>query len=157
MQLPLKILEHYEDPFHRGECESPTHVAECENAQTHCVLRVELRLTGTNSQKIEDAWWDGDGCPVCEGIASLLAERLISQDLQELKTLSFQGFVGSELDLAESLEGVEWPACAQLPFTVLWAALDECEGLVRQDGLAAEERSSDFDDFFSGPSLREEC
>ncbi len=77
------ILDHYEDPFHRGRCEGATHAHEDDNPLCGDVVRVELRLSPEG--RIEDAWFEGDGCCISQASASMLMEKVEGLSLEELK------------------------------------------------------------------------
>ena len=40
------IMDHYEDPYHRGSCPDPTHAHEDDNPLCGDVISVELRIDG---------------------------------------------------------------------------------------------------------------
>jgi len=54
------VLDHYEDPFHRGPLEGATHAHEDKNPLCGDVVRIELKLDADG--KIEDLYFTGDGC-----------------------------------------------------------------------------------------------
>ena len=77
------ILDHYEDPFHRGHIPSPTHTHEDDNPLCGDVVHIELRVGPEG--KIEDAWFDGDGCCISQASASMLMERFDGKTIDEVK------------------------------------------------------------------------
>jgi nitrogen fixation NifU-like protein len=81
-----RILEHYEDPYHRGPCPRATHAHEDDNPLCGDVVRVELRL-GPQGQ-LEDAWFQGEGCCISQASASMLMERMEGRTLQEARQFS---------------------------------------------------------------------
>lgn len=77
------ILDHFEDPFHRGRCEAATHRHEDDNPLCGDVVQVELRI---NDQGIvEEAWFDGDGCCISQAAASMLMERMQGKSIEEIR------------------------------------------------------------------------
>ena len=68
------VLDHYEDPYHRGDCEGATHAHEDDNPLCGDVVRIELQLD--EEQKIKDVWFDGDGCCISQASASMLIEQM---------------------------------------------------------------------------------
>lgn len=78
-----RILEHYEDPYHRGSCPGATHAHEDDNPLCGDVVRVELRLSPEG--KIEDAWFTGDGCCISQASASMLMEKLEGQSIEDVQ------------------------------------------------------------------------
>lgn len=78
-----RILEHYEDPYHRGPCPGATHAHEDDNPLCGDVVRVELRLSPEG--KIEDAWFTGDGCCISQASASMLMEKLAGLTVEDVQ------------------------------------------------------------------------
>jgi nitrogen fixation NifU-like protein len=80
------VLDHYEDPFHRGPCEGATHRHEDDNPLCGDVIQVELRIDG--SGRITDAWFDGDGCCISQASASMLMEQVEGKTVEEVREFS---------------------------------------------------------------------
>ena len=53
-----RILDHYEQPYHRGRCPAATHCHEDDNPLCGDVVRVELAVD--NDRRIREAWFNGD-------------------------------------------------------------------------------------------------
>lgn len=142
---PKLLLDHYEDPFHRGGCEQATHAAEAACPESGCQLRIELVLSETGT--IVEAWFDGSGCRICEGTASLLV-----QHIQGGQSASYQRLTPSQLLQEVGLVELSidaGAACLNLPHTTLLQALNG--SLTELDDDIADGTQ------FGGPSLREEC
>ncbi|TWT36908.1 NifU-like protein [Posidoniimonas corsicana] len=77
------ILDHYEDPFHRGELPSRTHSHEDKNPLCGDVVRIDLKLD--EEGKIEDCYFSGDGCVISQASASMLLEQIQGKTTDELK------------------------------------------------------------------------
>jgi nitrogen fixation NifU-like protein len=77
------ILDHYEDPYHRGSCEHPTHAHEDDNPLCGDVVRVEMRLSPEG--KVQEAWFNGDGCCISQASASMLMEQIEGKTIEEVK------------------------------------------------------------------------
>ncbi len=77
------VLDHYEDPYHKGSCEHATHRHEDDNPLCGDVVQVELRIDDDN--KIVDAWFDGDGCCISQASASMLIEKLEGKTIEEVQ------------------------------------------------------------------------
>jgi nitrogen fixation NifU-like protein len=77
------VLDHYEDPYHRGPCHGCTHSHEDDNPLCGDVVRVDLRIDGQG--KIEEAWFDGDGCCISQASASMLMEQIEGKTIDEVK------------------------------------------------------------------------
>lgn len=82
------VLDHYEDPYHRGHCNGPTHMHEDDNPLCGDVIQVELRVDGQGA--IEQAWFDGDGCCISQASASMLMEKIEGKTAEEVKRMSAQ-------------------------------------------------------------------
>jgi len=81
------ILDHYEEPFHRGRCPGATHAHEDENPLCGDVVRVELSL---DEGTVRDAYFDGDGCCISQAAASMLIEAINGRNVEEVKAISAQ-------------------------------------------------------------------
>ena len=80
------ILDHYEDPFHRGHLPTATHAHEDNNPLCGDVVRIELQLD--DDGKIRDAYFDGNGCVISQASASMLLEKMHGKTVDELKSFS---------------------------------------------------------------------
>ncbi len=80
------ILDHYEDPFHRGDLPAATHVHEENNPLCGDVVRIELAL-GPDGE-IADAYFTGDGCVISQASASMLLEELQGKTVDDVKHFS---------------------------------------------------------------------
>jgi nitrogen fixation NifU-like protein len=80
------ILDHYEDPFHRGHLPSATHTHEDNNPLCGDVVRVELQLD--RNGVIKDAYFTGQGCVISQASASMLLEKLVGKTIEDVKLFS---------------------------------------------------------------------
>ncbi len=80
------ILDHYEDPYHRGVCEDATHTHEDDNPLCGDVITVELQID--DHGRIRSAWFDGDGCCISQSSASMLMEQIEGKTVEEVKSFS---------------------------------------------------------------------
>lgn len=80
------VLDHYEDPFHRGALESATHAHEDKNPLCGDVVRIELRLD--EDGKIEDLYFTGEGCVISQASTSMLLEEMAGKTVDDLKRFS---------------------------------------------------------------------
>jgi nitrogen fixation NifU-like protein len=80
------ILDHYEDPFHRGHLPTATHVHEDKNPLCGDVVRIELQL-GPDG-KIVDGFFTGDGCVISQASASMLLEKMQGKSVEDVKHFS---------------------------------------------------------------------
>jgi nitrogen fixation NifU-like protein len=83
-----RILDHYEQPFHRGRCPHATHAHEDENPLCGDVVRIELAVGPDGT--ISEAWFDGDGCCISQASASMLVERMHGRRVDDVKTFTAQ-------------------------------------------------------------------
>lgn len=77
------ILDHYEDPFHRGDATGATHAHEDKNPLCGDVVRITLKLDGDG--KVEDCGFEGDGCVISQASASMLLEELSGKTIEEVQ------------------------------------------------------------------------
>lgn len=75
------ILDHYEDPFHRGKLEGATHTHEEKNPLCGDIVRVQLKLG--DDGKIADCYFEGDGCVISQASASMLLEEFYGKTVEE--------------------------------------------------------------------------
>jgi nitrogen fixation protein NifU and related proteins len=81
-----RILDHYEEPFHRGHCPGVTHAHEDENPLCGDMVRVELAIDADGT--IRDAYFDGDGCCISQAAASMLVEAISGKRVEDVKAIS---------------------------------------------------------------------
>ncbi len=80
------ILDHYEDPYHRGHVAGATHAHEDDNPLCGDVVRIELALKPDG--KIDQIYFDGDGCCISQAAASMLCERCEGCHVDELRNFT---------------------------------------------------------------------
>jgi nitrogen fixation protein NifU and related proteins len=80
-----RILDHFEQPYHRGACPTATHAHEDDNPLCGDVVRVELNLDG---DKVRQAWFSGIGCCISQAAASMLMQEMEGKTLAEIKQFS---------------------------------------------------------------------
>lgn len=81
-----RILNHYEEPFHRGRCPGATHAHEDENPLCGDVVRIELAID--SDHVIRDAYFDGEGCCISQAAASILIEAINGKAVEDAKAIS---------------------------------------------------------------------
>jgi len=111
------VLDHYEDPFHRGELGDATHVHQDKNPLCGDVVRIELRLNGDG--KIEDLYFTGEGCVISQASASMLLEQMHGKTVEELKEFS----AGEMLELYGPRLTPNRQKCCLLSWKVLQGAV----------------------------------
>ena len=80
------ILDHYEDPFHRGQLSAATHAHEEKNPLCGDVVRIELLLNTEGT--IEDCYFSGTGCVISQASASMLLEKMHGKTVDDVKQFS---------------------------------------------------------------------
>jgi len=111
------VLDHYEDPYHRGHCEHPTHADEGKNPLCGDRVRIELELD--RSGKIDNIYFDGEGCVISQASASMLAEKLNGKTADEVKDFSAKDM----LDLFGARLTPNRQKCCLLGWRVLQSAV----------------------------------
>src|SRR6266536_1328132 len=79
------ILDHYEDPFHRGHLPTATHAQEENNPLCGDVVKIELQL---DDGTIEDCYFDGQGCVISQASESMLLEQMYGKPVEDVKRFS---------------------------------------------------------------------
>jgi nitrogen fixation NifU-like protein len=78
-----RILDHHEQPYHRGRSPRATHAHEDDNPLCGDFIHVDLAIDPQG--KVEEAWFDGDGCCISQAAASILMEAIEGRNVEELK------------------------------------------------------------------------
>jgi nitrogen fixation NifU-like protein len=78
-----RILDHYEDPYHRGACAAATHSHEDDNPLCGDVIHVDLEID--QEGRVRSAWFDGEGCCISQAAASMLMEKIEGKSVAEVK------------------------------------------------------------------------
>ncbi|MCP4190551.1 MAG: iron-sulfur cluster assembly scaffold protein [Planctomycetaceae bacterium] len=136
------VLDHYEDPYHRGDCEGATHAHEDDNPLCGDVVRIELQLD--EEEKIKDVWFDGDGCCISQASASMLIEQMNGKWVDDVKNFTAEQM----LDLFGARLTPNRQKCCLLPWRVLQSAVFA--------PLDADEPDIVLGARFNGPDLGEE-
>lgn len=138
------VLDHYEDPYHRGELEKATHSHEADNPLCGDVVHIDLKIDA--DEKIQEAWFSGDGCVISQSSASMLIETIEGKSLDEVREFT-----------AEQMLGLFGPKltpnrqkCCLLSWRVLQSAMHS-----PVDDLPPDDEGGP-DVHFGGPSLSEE-
>jgi nitrogen fixation NifU-like protein len=80
------VLDHFEDPYHRGACPHATHAHADDNPLCGDFVRIELLVD--DAGRIAEAWFDGEGCCISQASASMLIEKLEGRTVDEVKTFT---------------------------------------------------------------------
>jgi cysteine desulfurase/selenocysteine lyase len=112
-----RILEHYEDPYHRGSCEYCTHVHEDRNPLCGDVIRMTLHID--DGGKFREVYFDGSGCCISQAASSMLVERFDGKTVEEVKNFTADDM----LKLFGAKLTPNRQKCCLLPWRVLQAAI----------------------------------
>ena len=80
------VLDHYEDPFHKGELPTATHAHEDKNPLCGDVVRVELQIDGQG--KVQECFFTGAGCVISQASASMLMEAIHGKSIEAAQSLT---------------------------------------------------------------------
>jgi nitrogen fixation NifU-like protein len=141
-QFSERILDHYEDPFHREPVQRPTHLAEGANPVCGDSVRVELRLDSDGA--VIETGFDAEGCVLSQAAASMLLEHIDGFTAEQLGDFSAE----SMLQLLGAPLASDRQRCCLLPWRILQTALQS---------PVLDEGDEDDGPNFGGPSLSEEC
>jgi nitrogen fixation protein NifU and related proteins len=137
------VLDHYEDPYHRGDLPEATHMHEGDNPLCGDVVHVDLQMA--DNGKVNQAWFDGEGCVISQSSASMLMEKIEGMTREEIKQFSADDMLrlfGPKLTPNRQ-------KCCLLPWRVVQAALHSPVEVSEDDAGSNVSR-------FGGPSLKEE-
>jgi len=85
------ILDHYENPRHRGKLDDAT--VSIKGGNPGCGDIIEAYLKLDENERIVDASFDGEGCTISQAAASILSEQIIGKTLQEVKDMDHTQFI----------------------------------------------------------------
>ncbi|KAA5545124.1 SUF system NifU family Fe-S cluster assembly protein [Roseiconus nitratireducens] len=140
------VLDHYEDPFHRGPLDDATHADEGKNPLCGDVIQIALKLD--DEGRIREAWFEGEGCVISQASASMLIEKVEGKTVDEVKDFSAEEM----LELFGPKLTPNRQKCCLLSWRVLQSALHSpIDGEADADADAAGGSPR-----FGGPSLSEE-
>jgi len=111
------ILDHYEAPYHRGECNHCTHAHEDDNPLCGDRIRMELQIDDRGTMR--EVYFNGDGCCLSQAAASMLAERFDGHHVDEVKEFTARDM----LDLFGARLTPNRQKCVLLCWKVLQAAI----------------------------------
>lgn len=137
------ILDHYEDPYHRGSCAHTTHTHEDDNPLCGDVVRVELDID--EQGVVKQAWFNGDGCCVSQASASMLMEKVEGQTVDEIREFTAEQM----LDLYGPRLTPNRQKCCLLSWRVLQSAVFSPVDPTAEETGRGEQQ-------FNGPDLGEE-
>ena len=111
------ILDHYEDPYHRGHCPACTHSHHDTNPLCGDVIHMELHVDQQGAMK--EVYFNGDGCCISQAAASMLVEKFDGKTVDEVKQFTAKDM----LDLFGVRLTPNRQKCCLLSWRVLQAAI----------------------------------
>lgn len=138
------VLDHYEDPYHRGTLSSATHHDEGDNPLCGDTVALDLQIAGDGT--ITEAFFEGEGCVISQASASMLVEQIEGKSVEELGNFT----ADSMLELFGPKLTPNRQKCCLLPWRVLQSAV---HSPIEDDGQD-DDRSGQPS--FGGPTLGDE-
>jgi nitrogen fixation NifU-like protein len=127
-----RVLEHYECPYHRGHCPLATHAHEDDNPLCGDCVRIELKIN--DQGRIEEAFFDGEGCCISQASASMLLEHIDGRTVDDVKRFDADDM----LTLFGARLTPNRQKCCLLGWRVLQSAIySPVEGLAGSDASAS--------------------
>ena len=116
------ILDHYEDPYHRGVLAHPT--LEYHDYNPLCGDEVRVQACLDAQGRLAEAWFEGQGCVISQASASMLMQAVEGKTLAEIKQMDRQEM----LDLLGISLTPMRVKCAMLALRTLAKAIVDYEG-----------------------------
>jgi len=120
MDYKEEIIDHYKNPRNFGEMVDPDRSLVEANTSCGDMIKIFLKMDGG---KITDISWQGVGCAISTAAASMLSEKVVGMEEQDIIELGEKGIVkmlGGEINAGRI-------KCATLAYTGLLK-------LINQDG-----------------------
>jgi nitrogen fixation protein NifU and related proteins len=111
------ILDHYEDPYHRGHPKHCTHAHQDDNPLCGDVVRMELNIDEQGAMR--ELYFDGDGCCISQAAASMLVEKFDGRTVDEVNKFT----ANDMLELFGARLTPNRQKCCLLPWRVLKSAV----------------------------------
>ncbi len=80
-----EILDHSQNPRQHGTLESPTYSYEDANPLCGDRIRIDLNV---EAGRVSDVRFSGSGCAISQAAASMLCEKVMGMELEQVKTIS---------------------------------------------------------------------
>jgi nitrogen fixation NifU-like protein len=112
-----RIQDHYEEPYHRGQCPSCSHAHQDTNPLCGDVVRLELQVDDEGTLK--QVYFNGDGCCISQAAASMLVEKFDGKRIEEVKKFTAKDM----LELFSVRLTPNRQKCCLLSWRVLQAAI----------------------------------
>ncbi|MDZ4847678.1 MAG: iron-sulfur cluster assembly scaffold protein [Pirellulaceae bacterium] len=112
------LLDHARSPYHHGSSRLATHTGRFENPA--CGDSSQIELTIGDEDRIEEAWFQSEGCMVTRAGGSILTQFLEGKTTKEARQLS-------EIDVLSLLDSPITPH-RQICFLLTYFALQDAIG-----------------------------
>ncbi len=126
------VLDHYEDPYHRGHAKSCTHCHEDDNPLCGDTISIELNIDSDG--RLNEAYFAGDGCCISQASASMLIEQFDGKTVDEVRQFTAEDM----LELFGAKLTPNRQKCCLLSWRVLQSAvfspIDKSTGGDREGG-----------------------
>lgn len=86
------ILDHYENPRHRGTLPDATISIHGGNPGCGDLITAYLKIEGAED-RIVDVSFEGEGCTISQASASILSEEIIGKTLSEVEMMDHETFI----------------------------------------------------------------
>ena len=80
-----EILEHSQNPRQHGTLESPTYTYEDANPLCGDRIRIDVNV---EAGRVADVRFSGQGCAISQAAASMLCEKVMGMELEQVKQIS---------------------------------------------------------------------
>lgn len=110
------ILDHYENPRHRGKMDDATVSIKGGNPGCGDIVTMYLKLD--DQEHITDVSFDGKGCTISQAAADILSDQIVGKTLDEIKNMDQSEFID---ELGREVV-VSRPKCATLALSTVKAA-----------------------------------
>jgi nitrogen fixation NifU-like protein len=111
------VMDHYEDPYHRGDLTGKTHSGNGKNPLCGDVVSVELEID--DSGLVKQAYFRGEGCCISQASASMLMEAVEGKTVEQVKAME----AAEMLKLFGPKLTPNRQKCCLLPWRVLQTAI----------------------------------
>ena len=84
------IIDHYKNPRNQGEIADADKVTDTANASCGDIIKIFVKI---KDGKIADMKWQGIGCAISTAGASMLSEKVVGMDKEDLARFGEEGVV----------------------------------------------------------------
>jgi nitrogen fixation NifU-like protein len=93
------IIDHYKNPRNLGEMSDPDKIIDEANSSCGDIIKIYVKLA---KGRIVDMKWQGVGCAISTAGASMLSEKVVGMNKDDLEKLGEEGVVmmlGGEINI----------------------------------------------------------